>query len=464
MNITQEKVNNLKSKIVIDLKKEDYEPKVAAALKKASKQVSLKGFRPGMAPLSLVKKMHGNSVLVDELNRTLGETLEQYLQENKIAILASPIPAEDQRLDVDINNIQDVTFSYEIGHAPEFELSYLDAKPTFTKHKIAVEDKQIEEEVERIRKRFAKYEYPETVQENDILTLSFEELDETGAVKEGGLTTTSSVLMELVKPEHKAKFLSLSKQAGFEGNVFELFDRDKEGIAKNILNQTDATALDNVSGNFKITLNNITRALPADMNEEFFVKVYGQDGPKSETEMRDNIRKDLEAYFDGRTDVFLVNDLYKGVMENVDFPLPEDFLKRWILLSNEQPVTAEQVEAEFPTFAKQLRWNLITQRIAAENNYDVTREELENKVREQTIQQMYGYGLRNMGEEWVESFVQRQLKDKEYLQKTHAQLLDDKVLGYIKSKVNLSENLIGLEEFNEMVKKANAEVESLEEA
>jgi len=202
-------------------------------------------------------------------------------------------------------------------------------------------------------------------------------------------------------------------------------------------------------------VNNITRALPADLDEEFFQKAFGEGGAKTEAEMHDNIRKDLDSYFEGRTDVVLVNDLYRGIMDNLNFPLPEDFLKRWIKINNEQEATDEQVENEFPTFAKQLRWQLITSLISREQNFEVTSEELEEKVRIQTFQQLYSYGLKNFGEDWVESFVQKQLKDKEYVRKTHDQLLDDKVFGYIKGKVSLLEQLISLEVFNDMVQKAN---------
>ncbi len=455
MTVTQEKVSDLKSRVVIDLKKEDLEPKVSSSLKKLSKQVSLKGFRPGMAPIGLVKKMYGNNVLFEELNKVLNDEVHKFIEENQLNILAQPIPAEGQSLNMDINSIKDVNFAFEIGHAPDFSLSYIDSAPTFDKHKIEVSDKMLDDEVERIRKRFAKYEYPEAVEENDILTFTIEELDEAGAQKEGGVNTTSSVMLEIVKPEHKQQFLNLKKQDSFEADAFELFDRDREGIAKHVLNLTDLAGLDAVGNKFRFTLNNITRSLPADLNEEFFQKVYGENGPKTETEMREHIRKDLDSYFDGRTDVFLVNDIYKGIMENIDFPLPDDFLKRWIKINNEQEITDEQIENDYPAFAKQLRWQLITGRISKEQGFEVDYSEIAEKARLEVIQQLYGYGLRDMGQEWIEGFVQKQMKDKEYVRKTHDRILDDKVLDFIKSKVRLNSKLISLDEFNAMIQRAN---------
>jgi trigger factor len=456
MTITQEKVDNLLSKVTINLKKEDYEPQIKQQIKKLAKNVQIKGFRPGMVPIDMVKKMYGNSVLADELNKMLNDEIYKYLNENKIDIIASPIPADGQKLDVDVNSMTDIEFNYEIGLAPEFDLTYIENGPTFTKYKIQAEDKMIDEEMDRVRARFATYEYPETVGEKDMLTFTVEELNADGSLKEGGVSTVSSIAADLLKDDAKATVMNLKKQESFEGNVFEMLDRDREGIAKNILNMNDLSTLDAIGDKFKLTLNNITRSKPAEINEEFFQKVYGDaaDAPKSEAEMRENIKKDLEAYFDGQTDSYVVNDLYKGLMENVDFPLPDEFLKRWIVLSNEQPITSEQLEKDYPDFAKSLRWSLIQRKLVREQNLDVTEEEVTEKVRMNVIQQLYGYGLKNIGEEWVEQFVQKQLADKKVVSQTREQLLEDKVLGYVKSKANLAEKPVSLDEFKAIMEPA----------
>lgn len=456
MTITQEKVDNLLSKVTINLKKEDYEPQIKQQIKKLAKNVQIKGFRPGMVPIDMVKKMYGNSVLADELNKMLNDEIYKYLNENKIDIIASPIPADGQKLDVDVNSMTDIEFNYEIGLAPEFDLTYIENGPTFTKYKIQADDKMIDEEMDRVRARFATYEYPETVGEKDMLTFTVEELNADGSLKEGGISTVSSIAADLLKDNVKATVMNLKKQESFEGNVFEMLDRDREGIAKNILNMNDLGTLDAVGDKFRLTLNNITRSKPAEINEEFFQKVYGDaaDAPKSEAEMRENIKKDLEAYFDGQTDSYVVNDLYKGLMENVDFPLPDDFLKRWIVLSNEQPITSEQLEKDYPDFAKSLRWSLIQRKLVREQTLDVTEEEVIEKVRMNVIQQLYGYGLKNIGEEWVEQFVQKQLADKKVVSQTREQLLEDKVLGYVKSKANLVEKPVTLDEFKAIMEPA----------
>ena len=453
MTITQEKVDNLKSVVKINLKKEDYEPQVKKQLKTLAKSVQIKGFRPGMVPTDMVKKMYGNSVLADELNKVLNEEINKYISDNKIEIIASPIPAADQMLDLDINGLKDIDFAYEVGLAPEIDLSYIEKAAPFTKNKIAITDAMIDEEVMRIRQRFSSYEYPDTVGEKDVLTFTIEELDNEGKVKEGGISTVSTITVDLMKDEAKAKVLPLKKQESFDYNVFELLDRDREGIAKNILNMNDLEKLPEVGDKFRLTLNNITRSKPADINEEFFVKVYGEGGAKNEEEMRNNIKADLDAYFDGRTDTVLVNDIYKGIIDNVEFPLPDEFLKRWIGVTNEKPISPDELEKDYPQFAKSLRWSLIQRKLVREQNLEVTEQEVLDRVRGNVIQQMYSYGLKNIGEEWVEQFVQKQMADKKVLSQTREQVLEDKVLGYIKSKVKLAEKEVTLDEFKALIEK-----------
>ncbi|HWB64245.1 MAG TPA: trigger factor, partial [Chitinophagales bacterium] len=404
-------------------------------------------------PVDMVKKMYGNSVLADELNKLLNDEVYKYLNDNKIDIIASPIPADDQRLDMDINTLKDIDFSYEVGHAPEIDLGYIENGAPFIKYKITVDDKMIDEEVMRIRKRFSTYEYPETVGDNDVLTFTIEELGADGNLKEGGVSTVSTLNVDLLKEDAQKKVLALKKQESFEYNVFDLMDRDREGIAKNVLNMNDLEKLPEVGDKFRLTLNNITRSVPAEINEEFFTKVYGPEGAKTEEEMRNNIKADLESYFDGQTDSYLVNELYKGIMEQVDFPLPDDFLKRWINATSEKPLTAEEIEKEYPQFAKSLRWSLIQRKIVKEQNIEVTNEEVTDRVRVNVIQQLYGYGLKGIGEEWVEQFVQKQLADKKLVSQTHDQVLEDKVLGYIKSKVKLTDTPVSFDDFKALVEK-----------
>lgn len=453
MTITQEKIDPLLSNIKISLQKEDYEPLVKKQLKALNKKVQIKGFRPGMVPSDMVKKMYGNEVLAEELDKMLNDEIYKYINENKLDIIASPIPAQGQKLDIDIDNIRDVEFNFEIGHNPEVSLAYLESSPGFTKYRIQADDKMVEEEVLRIRNRFATYEYPETVGEKDVLTVTIEELGEDGNLKPGGVSTVSSLMPDLLKEEYRSKVVTLKKQESFEADVFDLMDRDRQSMAKNVLNLEDTANIEEIGNKFRITLDNITRSVPAEINEEFFQKVYGEHGPKTEEEMRKNIKQDLESYFDGQTDSYVVNDLYKAMMENVEIALPEDFLKRWLLLTNKDIISEENIETDFPLFIKQMRWDLIQKKIKEQENINVTSEEIHDRVRNNIIQQLYSYGLKNIEEEWVEQLMKKQLTDNKVLSQTRDQILEDKVMAYLKTKVTLHDKPVTMEEFKALVEK-----------
>lgn len=453
MTITQEKVDTLQTLVKVNLKKEDYEPQVKKQLKALTKQVDVKGFRPGMVPVEIVKKKYGNSVVYEEVDRKLREVIENFIKENDIKMLVSPIPAPNQSLHLDINEMKDIDFVYDVSLTPEIDLSYIEKKPSFTKYKILPDEQMIDDEVTRIRKRFATYEYPEVVGDTDILTFTVEELDEKGNLKPGGWNTTTTLMVDLLVPDAKSKIQPLKKQESIVYNVFNLMDRDRESMAKNILNMSDLSKVAELGDNFKLTLNNITRSVPAEFNEEFFLKVYGENGPKTEAEMREQIKGDLEAYLEGNSDKILVNDLYKGMMANVDFPLPDAYLKRWLNVTNEKPITEEEIEKDYPDFAKSLRWQLMQAKIVRDQNLEVTPEEITNQVRTNLIHQLYGYGMSNIGEEWINQFVNKQLADKKVVSQTRDELIEGKVIEYIKGKSQLSTKEVTFTEFRELMDK-----------
>jgi trigger factor len=455
MTITQEKTSALEALVHVTLTREDYEKKVNESIKKIAKKADIKGFRAGMVPIQVVRKMYGNSILAEELNKELNEQMWKYIQDQELRIIGQPIPSADQPLlDPDINALQDVNFSYQIGLAPEVSLDYIDGAPTFDKIKIEIADAEIDEEIMQMRKRFAIYEYPDAAESNDVLSFTIEELDETGQIKEGGLSTVSSIMTDILKPEHQASFLNLKKQDSLDANVWDIVDRDREGIAKNVLNLADVSKAEGVGNLFRLTLNNITRSKPADLNDDFFGKVYGEDGPKTEAEMRERIRLDIDSFYDGHTDRFLMNDFYTAIMEHIVPPMPEEFLKRWLVAASDNPLTAEEVERDHPTLLKQLRWQLISGKIVKDNNLAVTTEETRANIRVKLIQQFRSYGLGNLGDDFVENFVDKQLADKEAVRKTNEQILEDKVMYFIKSKVTLKDKHMTLEQYKTLNEQA----------
>lgn len=446
MAVSFEKTSPNSATLKVEIKKESYEKKINDSIKRVAKQVTMKGFRPGLAPLGLVKKMYGTSVLAEEVEKMLNGEVFGYLADKKIDILGQPMPAASQELlDLDINNIKDIEFNYDLGLAPEVKFDYITSKPTFTNYKVTIEDKMVDEEVDRLRKRASTYEYPETVAEGDILSFTIEELNEGGEVKEGGVNNVTSITPDMFKADFRASVLALKKHESLNANLFDVLDRSREDVIKHILSVNDAEKATTLGNQYKLTLNNITRAVPAELNEEFFAKTYGA-GVTSEEEMRARIKSDLEDYFSGQTDSYLINELYKTLMEKIELPLPDAFLKRWVKAAN-QDLTDEQIEKDYEGFSKQIRWNLITKKIINEQKLFVSKEELRAKAEAEIMAQLYGYGMRDLGSDWIGQFVDKQLADKKYTEQLNERILDDKALLYVKTQVNLKETPISFEEF-----------------
>lgn len=450
MAVRFEKTSPNSATLKVEIKKESYEKKINDSIKRVAKQVTMKGFRPGLAPLGLVKKMYGTSVLAEEVERLLNGEVFSYLADNKIDILGQPMPAASQELlDLDINNIKDIEFNYDLGLAPEVKFDYINSKPTFTKYKVTIEDKMIDEEVDRLRKRASTYEYPETVAEGDILSFTIEELNDAGEVKEGGVSNVTSITPDMFKADFRTGVLALKKHESLSANLFDVLDRSREDVVKHILGVNDTEKAASLGNQYKLTLNNITRAVPAELNADFFAKTYGEGVVSSEAEMRDRIKADLEDYFSGQTDSYLINELYKTLMEKIELPLPDEFLKRWVKAANKD-VTEDQIEKDYEGFSKQIRWNLITKKIINEQQLNVTKEELRAKAEAEIMAQLYGYGMRDLGSDWIGQFVDKQLADKKYTEQLNERILDDKALLYVKTQVNLKETPISFEEFKSL--------------
>ena len=287
MQITQEKVDSLNAILKLEVKKEDYESKINDQLKVYRKKVDIKGFRKGQVPMGIVKKMYGNNVLADTVNDVLNQEVNNYIVENKLDVLGNPLPKEGQTFDLEINNIKDFTFEYEIGLAPEFTLSYLDKKPTIEKEVIQVDKKLIDDEVERVRKRYGKVEEVlGAIEEDDMLTLLFEELDENGQLKENGISHSAPIALNMVKDAKAQKAIKKLKKGEniVIDDMAKVFEKEQAEVAKQLLG---LELTPEVLPTVQATLQEVKRVIPAEVNEEFFKTIYG---PETEVKTEENRR------------------------------------------------------------------------------------------------------------------------------------------------------------------------------
>jgi trigger factor len=442
MNITQEKVTNLNSILKVKLGPEDYQQRVDAQLKELQRKASMPGFRPGKVPVGMVKKMYGKSVLSDEINKVLNNSVNEYIASNKIEIIGQPIPALDQNDKLDWDNQQVFEFAFELGHAPEFSIE-IEQEP-FEYKMIKVEDALVDKEIEDMQRRYGKATHPEQVEKNDLVFGDFVELDSDGNELENGIKKTSSFATDKIKSEQTlSSFLGLSK-----GNHLVVDPHDLSGNATDLagmLGITPAQA-ESLSSSFKFTITNISRVQPAELNEELYNKVYG-DSVSSIEEFRAKIKSEMSSMFNADSDKYFLNRVVAGLVKKYDIQLPEQFLKRWLLFVNEKEINAEQIEKEFPIYAERLRTQMIINKIIRQNGIEVKEQDIRDFVKDLVSKQFASYNGTEMEEQDLEDTVTRVLKNEKEYNRIVEKMYDDRLLELLKSKLKLNFTEVSFEEF-----------------
>ncbi len=441
MNITKHEIDELTAEITIALSPDDYEPRVNEGLKKVQKQANMPGFRPGKVPSGLIKKQYGTQILVDEINKLLNDTIHKYIEENKIDILGNPLPKD--QTPVDFANQKEFEFVYQLGLAPEFKVE-LNDKQKFTYKTVNVDDELVNKYMKDVRRNHGKAEHPETVGENDTVFVDINELDETGAIKAGGIYKSSSVSMERLKNENaKSKLLGASKEDKVVVNVNELYET---AIDKSVQLGVEKSEAENLSCDLQLTIKNISRLEEAEINQELFDKVYGPGKINSEEEFRNKIREEIALMFRTDSERFLRDEVEKKLVESVSLQLPDEFLKRWLKAVNEKPITDEDLEREYPEYRKSMQWRLIENKIIKDNDIKVGAEEAREEAKNYIRGEFARYGQQPT-EEDLEKISKDLLSKEKEAQKIFENLYTRKVMDLIKEKCTIEEKQVSYEEF-----------------
>jgi len=443
MNITQENIDELNAVLKVKVVAEDYLPKVEGALKNYQKKAAIPGFRPGKVPTGVIKKMYGKSVMVDEINKLLSDSLYKYINDNKIEILGNPLPKADDKTVIDWDNQKEFEFMYEMGLAPKFEVE-LSSKDKFTYQTVKIDDELVNKYVSDIAKRYGKVEQVEVASEGDLLNGDFVELDANGEILPGGVFKTSSVFLDRVKDEAKKAFIGL--KVGDKTVV------DAQSLTANAADLAamlgiEKAAAETFNAKVQFTVKGISRLAASEINQELFDKIYGPGTINSEEEFRAKIREELKGMFVNDSERKFYNDVVDHLMNKVNFNLPSEFLKRWIVAVNEKPVTPEQVEAEFDGYAKGLKWQLIENRIIKDNNINVTNEEVMDHTKQLILAQFGKMQQMPMSDEDLENTAKRVLGNEEEAKKIYEQVYGQKVMTLFKSKFTLENKEVAYEEF-----------------
>ncbi len=454
---SREDKQDLNATLTVVVPKSDYEPKLKAELNKYRKQAQMKGFRKGHTPMSVVKKMYGRSVLAEVVNEMMQQELYRYLTEEDIEILGQPLPSDEQQpLDFDLKDPQDFTIKFDVGLAPAFEVAGVDAENTFEQYKVDIPESEIDEALESARRRQGKRTQPETVEdENDVVRLNVRELDG-DAPREGGVESEFSLLLSRIDDEEtRNAFIGKKVEDTLRLDLFSLEkDTDETYVRKHFL-QLDDNDDREVGRDFEVTLTEISRVEPADLDEEFFAAAFPGKEVKTEEEAREAIREDLAAHFRSQAEALVFRDIQDDLLEKNPLPLPDNFLKRWLQANNEK-ATAEVIEKEYDTFAENLKWSLIKGKLVKRFDLQVDKEDVAEKFREQ-VRGYFGGSTDN--EQFVESMVQRLMGDRKQFDSVYEDLMADKLFDAIVGEVTIAEKPIEFEAFEEVLETARKESE-----
>lgn len=447
MDITQEKVDDLNAIIKITIAPEDYSPRVEKALKDQAKKANLPGFRKGMVPVAHIKKMYGKSILVEEINNTLNETLSKHLTDNKVEILGQPLPVMDESKEFKWDNTDVFEFKYELGLAPKVDIE-ISSKDKFTKYNVKADTETLEARIKNIRKSYGKMTNPEVAIEGDVLYADLVQLSPDGEIFEGGISSTGSIRLDLVTDKKILKSLvGLKKDAVVELDLQKAFDNNETVIAK-LLNIGEEDAKD-LKSKFQVTVKNVNRLEEADLNQEFFDKVFGPGVVSDEAGFKAKITEEIESMFKQDADRKLQNDMYTQLTEQTKMQLPEEFLRKWLKATNEK-LSDEELEQGFGDFAKNLKWTLIENKIITDNEIKIEYKDVFETAKERLDAQFRMYSPQAMPEEQLAQYTATFLQEKENANRIFEEVKALKVFDYIQSTATLIEKEIDYNKFIEM--------------
>lgn len=453
MNIVKEQTSDLTANLTIQLNAEDYSEKVDKALKDMQKKAQMPGFRPGKVPMGMVKKLYGKSVLVEEVNKVLVDSLYDYIKEQELNILGNPLPDNEKTKEIDWDTQTDFEFVYEIGLAPEINME-LNEDISVEYHKIKVEDPTIDETIADIRKRQGKFTNPETSEDEDLLYGSFAELDGDGNIIEDGLKNSSNIYIQYIKDDKiKKSLIGLKAEDTIDIDLVKAVENETEMASMLGVKKEE---LENYGKNYRFTVERVSRVEPAELNEELYTKIAPDAEIKDEAAFREFIREQLQKQYQADVDRNFKNEAIKTLLEKANLSLPEDFLKRWLLETNKdnKEITPEQVEKEFVSFADSFKWQLIENHLIKEHKVEVKNEEVSDYLKNYMRQQLKQYGQNDPEEEVLNDFVKRIASNQDELKKVYDQLFDVKILDLFKEKLKLEEKEVTYDEFvNEMTEK-----------
>ena len=440
MKITEKKVDNSNMLLEIKMTESDYLDSVNAQLSNAQKKMNLPGFRIGKVPMGLVKKKYAVSIKVEEINKLISNGIQKYIADKKISILGGPIPIEKS---IDFVKEVDYKFEYELGLQPMLDLS-LAEKSKIDYWLIAPSDKEVKDHITNMTKRYGQVIHPEKIELEDMLNVSFQELDN-NSPKKDGISHVSSLLVDKISDNSiKKKVMQLKKLDSIIIPINKAFN-NKTDLAS-MLNISKEVA-ESLSSDFSCTINSINRLVSAEINNDLFKKVYPEKTIKNKKDFEKHIKEELSTRYLKESDRKLFNDGSLLFIKKTKIELPNEFLKKWLKMNAKKEFNDSEFEKEYENYTKYLSWQLIENKICQENDIQITNEALHTFTKQHVLEQMKSYGNVKMDNKEIDGIVVNVLKNKQEAEKMTNELVLMEIVKYFKSKMKIKTSTITLDEF-----------------
>ena len=438
MNISLQNVDNVSAVLTVQIEKADYQEKVEKALKTLRQRVNMPGFRKGMVPMGLIKKQYGTSVLLEEVDKLLQEKVGEYIRENKVNMLGTPLPKENN---ANFETDENFEFSFDIALAPEFNVE-LSNNDTVDYYDINVTDEMVDQQVNMYRQRTAKYDKVEDYQDKDMLKGLLAELDENGNTKEGGVQVEGAVMMPsyMKNDDQKAIFNDAKVNTVLVFNPSVAFDNNEAELASLLKVKKEEVA--NYKGNFSFQIEEITRMIPGDLTQELFDQVLGEGKAHSEEEFRAQIKETIAKQFEADSDYKFLLDVRTYLSEKVGKLQFADELMKRIMLENNKEKGEEFVSENYEKSLEELTWHLIKEQLVEANNIKVEQEDVLKMARDTTKAQFAQYGMLSIPDDVLDNYAQEMLKKKETINNLVSRVVEVKLAAALKAQVTLENKTV----------------------
>lgn len=448
MEVVKNQIDELNATLTVHVTKDDIAENVEKSIKEFRRKANVPGFRPGHVPAGLVKKMYGNAIIAEELNKIVSSSLSEYLVAEKLNVLGDPLPSEKQE-QVDFATQDKFEFVFDIGLSPEFEVK-LTKRDKVNKYLIKVDDEMIAKYIESYQQRFGSFQNAKKSSEESMLKVDLVQLDEKSEILTDGVAVEdASISIKIIKDDKiKKQFVGVEEGTIIDFDLKKAFPNDAE--ISSLLN-IEKEKVEELGAQFRATVNEVKEFAKAEVNQSLFDNVFGDNAVKDEKEFKARIIEDIRASFSRETKFKMMLDIREKLAEKLEISLPEDFLKRWIIATNKE-VTAEQIEEEFPRFITDLKWTLIKSKIAKENELKVSEEELKSAAKQQLLAQFSQYGMSYIPDEYLDKYAIEMLQKESEANKLYEQEIEDKVVDFVAEAIKTEEKEVTIEEFNELFK------------